>query len=107
MFVLVFAAMLGGVVTVVMLAPHSLLLALLWAPIGGSCLTFIAGLLLLLRRTRAPPSQVHKEKPLTVGLVKAMSLGNRARVGVSRSDRYHSLHLDHRGRSDRRHNRRG
>jgi hypothetical protein len=57
MLVLLFAALLGGLVTTVVLSPYGLFFAFAWAPIGGSALATAAGLMLLLLRTRAQKSQ--------------------------------------------------
>jgi hypothetical protein len=68
MIVLLAAALIGGLVTFVVLLPYGVLIALLGAPFGGSFSTLIAGLLLAFVRTRAERKQEHSvqaplEKP--------------------------------------------
>ncbi len=73
MIFLLVAALLGGVVTFAMLLPYGVLTAFVGAPFGGSFLTFLAGLLLALLRTRAErrdapasdvPPAAHVSRPI-------------------------------------------
>ena len=51
MFLLAFAALIGGVITFAALWPYGFLLALVATPFGGSILALLAGLALAFQRT--------------------------------------------------------
>ena len=61
MILLIAASIVGGAITVALLQPYGLLLALVCAPFGASALALLAGLLLALTRCQRVVNREHAD----------------------------------------------